>query len=264
MPTNTDSLYFKCRSALRAQVLNILGTFKTPQPGIHILNGHRIQSEAEPDTFRNLLKALSEKVEFVRFEKAVSMISNHETPSKPLVAFSFDDGFMEGYDIFAPVLEGFGINAMFFVNPNYVNGDNAYIQHFDEDIVLTHNRLPMRWKQLKELSQRGHLIGAHTMDHYMINSGSKETLTYQIVTCKKIIEDEIGQLCDYFAFPYGKLSEANQEAIDIACQTYKYVFSQSDYKNYFSFDGKVINRRHFEPFWPVKHLNYFLGCNKKY
>lgn len=264
MPTNTDTIYFKCRSALRNQVLNILGSFKKPQPGIHILNGHRIQKEAEPETFRLLLSALSHEVEFVRFEDAVNLIVHHESPTRPLVAFSFDDGFMEGYDVFAPVLEEFGTNAMFFVNPNYINGDDEYIHHFDEDIVMTHNRLPMRWQQLQELSQRGHLIGAHTMDHYMINSGSTETLNYQIVTCKKIIEDKIGKQCDYFAFPYGKLSEANQEAIDIACNTYKYVFSQSDYKNYFSFNGNVINRRHFEPFWPVKHLNYFLGCNKKY
>lgn len=264
MPTNTDTLYYRCRSGVRNLVLNTLGTFKKPKPGIHILNGHRIQKEAEPQTFRDLLKALSEKVEFVRFEKAVSMIVNQEKPSKPFVAFSFDDGFIECYDIFAPVLEEFDTNAIFFINPNYVEGNEAYINHFNEDIVLTHDRVPMRWQHLRELSQRGFLIGAHTMDHYMINNGSTETLTYQIVTCKKIIEENTGKACEYFAFPYGKLSEANQEAIDIACHTYKYVFSQSDYRNYFSFDGKVINRRHFEPFWPAKHLNYFLGCNKKY
>ncbi len=264
MPTNTDTIYFKCRSALRNQVLNILGSFKKPQPGIHILNGHRIQSEVEPETFRLLLSNLSKEIEFIRFEKAVSMIENHEKPLKPVIAFSFDDGFLECYDIFAPVLEEFGTNAIFFINPNYVDGNDAYIHHFNEETVFTHNRLPMRWHQLQELSSRGHLIGAHTMDHYMINSGSTEVLTYQIVTCKNIIEDQIGKSCDYFAFPYGKLTEANQEAIDIACQTYKYVFSQSDYKNYFSFDGKVINRRHFEPFWPIRHIKYFLGCNKMY
>ena len=89
MPTNTDTIYFKCRSELRNQVLNLLGSFKKPRPGIHILNGHRIQKETEPETFRKLLYALSK-----------------------------DDGFMECYDIFAPVLEEFGTNAIFFINPN--------------------------------------------------------------------------------------------------------------------------------------------------
>ena len=252
------------RTFLRARVLDVLGYFSTPQKGIHILNGHRIQNEIEPDTFFRQLKQLSKYVKFIRIEKAIEMIEKKIEPSEPLVAFTFDDGFMDCYDIFAPTLEKFGVNAMFFVNPNYVEGNTSYIQNFNEKIVLTPNKLPMRWKHLKDLSKRGHVIAAHTMDHYMINTSDIETLKYQIVTCKKVIEENIGKECPYFAFPYGKLSQANQMSIDIACQTYKYVFSQSDYKEYFSFNGTVINRRHFEPFWPTNHVKYFLSCKKHF
>lgn len=78
-----------------------------------------------------------------------------------------------------------------------------------------------------------------------------------------IIEEKLGTSCDYFAFPYGKLKHVNAKALDIACDNYKYVFSQSNYKNYFSFEGRVINRRHFEPFWPITHVYFFLSCHKK-
>ena len=149
-------------------------------------------------------------------------------------------------------------------NPKYVDGDLKYIEHFNLSIVRTPNKKPMRWSHLKELSERGHIIAAHTMDHYMINTGDTETLKHQIIDCKDIIEDKIGKECPYFAFPYGKLTQANQTSIKIACQTYKFVFSQSDYKEYFSFGGKVINRRHFEPFWPVNHVKYFLSCKKHF
>lgn len=264
MPTNTSSSYFKIRSAARSCILNVLGAKAHPAPGIHILNGHRINGETEPDTFHNLLFDLSKTVEFIRFEDAVRMIKLQENPDKPLVAFSFDDGFIECYDIFAPVLESFGTNAMFFINPNYVDGSDEYIKHFDNNIVMTEGKKPMRWKHIQNLDKRGFLIGAHTMDHYMINSEKQEILTYQIVNCKETIEQHLDKPCEYFAFPYGKLTEANDTSIDIACKTYKYVFSQSDYKHYFSFGGKVINRRHFEPFWPVKHVKHFLSCNKQY
>ena len=252
------------RSYARSVVLNMLGTFSRPAPGIHILNAHRTYKEKEPDTFDRLLDQLSEHVTFVHIEEAVSMIVRHETPDRPLVAFTFDDGFDDCYEYFAPSLEKRGVNALFFVNPNYVDGDDDYIRHFNEHVVMTPGKRPMRWHQIEELSDRGHVIGAHTMDHFMINTDDERVLHDQIDTCKEVIEEHLQKACDYFAFPYGRLEHANRKAIDIACARYKYVFSQSDYKHYFSFDGRVINRRHFEPFWPLRHVHYFISCHKQY
>lgn len=259
-----NSKLFVLRTWLRARVLDVLGPFSTPQPGIHILNGHRIEKSDDADTFRKMLTELSKTVTFIRIEDAVRMIIERQCPSKPLIAFTFDDGFIDNYDVFAPILEEFGTNALFFINPNYVEGNEEYIQNFDENVVMTPDKCPMRWNQICELSRRGHIIGAHTMDHYMVNSDDKRILEYQINTCKEVIENNTGVPCDYFAFPYGKLTQANDLAISIACQKYKYVFSQSDYKHYYSFSGKVINRRHFEPFWPIAHVKYFLSCKKTY
>lgn len=255
------------RSLIRNSVLDILGIFSRPQNGIHILNGHMIcrgvANDQAKDYFSYQLKELSRHVRFIRVEEATSLILNHESVDKPLVAFTFDDGFMECHSMIAPVLESFGVNAVFFINPNFVEGDDDYIRNFTENVVLTPGKSPMRWVEIKALHERGHIIGAHTMDHYMINDDNLQELEKQIGTCKSIIEDQLSVSCDYFAFPYGRLEHANKHSIDIACNYYKYVFSQSDYKHYFSFDGRVINRRHFEPFWPVGHLYYFLSCHKK-
>ena len=226
-----NSKLFVLRTWLRARVLDVLGCFSAPQPGIHILNGHRIEKSGDADAFRKMLTELSKTVTFIRIEDAVRMIIERQCPSMPLVAFTFDD---------------------------------EYIQNFDDNVVMTPDKRPMRWNQICELSKRGHIIGAHTMDHYMVNSDYKQILEYQINTCKGVIENHTDVPCDYFAFPYGKLSQANDLAISIACQKYKYVFSQSDYKHYYSFSGKVINRRHFEPFWPIAHVKYFLSCKKTY
>lgn len=138
----------------------------------------------------------------------------------------------------------------FFINPNFVDGDDVYIQNFTNNIVLTPGKIPMRWAEIRDLQSRGHVIGAHTMDHYMINDNDLAELDKQIGCCKSVIEHKLSTPCEYFAFPYGRLEHANQSSIDIACKYYKYVFSQSDYKHYFSFGGRVINRRHFEPFGP--------------
>lgn len=255
------------RDLLRKNWLDCLGLFSRPAKGIHILNGHMLSrrpADAESVAyFYNQLRQLEKRVRFIPVEEAVKLIGNKCDPDDPLVAFTFDDGFEECYSVLAPVLEDFGVNAAFFINPNFVEGDEKYVAQFTQQVVRTPGKQPMKWKQIKELQQRGHIIGAHTMDHYMINTQDRKVLEYQIKKCKSVIENQLSTPCEYFAFPYGRLEHANAKAIDMACRYYKYVFSQSDYKHYFSFEGRVINRRHFEPFWPVSHLYYFLSCKKK-
>lgn len=85
---------------------------------------------------------------------------------------------------------------------------------------------------------------------------------HQIGDCRTDIEERLGEPCDYFAFPYGRLEHANPASIDIACRHYKYVFSQSDHRHFFSYGGKVINRRHFEPFLPISHVKNFLSYKR--
>jgi peptidoglycan/xylan/chitin deacetylase (PgdA/CDA1 family) len=233
---------------------------------VHILNGHQIcRGEITGNTkenFRILLNKLSRYVEFIRFEEAVKRIVSKANIQKPLVAFSFDDGFSDCMPI-AEVLQEFGVNAAFFINPNFVEGNEEYIDDFLKNVVLTPNKHPMRWDEIKRLQATGHIIGAHTMDHYRINTFDEEVLNYQICHCKEVIENNLGSTCEYFAFPYGRLEHANIQSIKMACKCYPYVFSQSNYKHYFSFSGAVINRRHFEPFWSLRHVKYFLSVKKQ-
>lgn len=252
------------RRFVRGAVLDILGVFSTPSPGVHILNGHRISlCNSSPDTFRKQLNELKLYVEFVDFEKAVQLIVSHEQVNRPLVAFTFDDGFEECYTMIAPVLNEFGISGAFFINPNFVTGDEDYIRNFTINTVKTVGKKPMSWEQIQELDLSGHVIGAHTLDHYNINVDDITELEHQIGDCRKIIESKINRKCLYFAFPFGRLEHANFISIDIATKYYPYIFSQSDYKHYFSYEGKVINRRHFEPDWKIGHVKYFLSCNKR-
>ena len=107
-----SSLTANTRSLLRSCVLSTLGCIATPAPGIHILNAHRIEKEIEPDTFRRLLTQLSGQVRFVRIEEAVKMIVNREHPDKPVVAFTFDDGFTYARKSFAANANDFVIIAI--------------------------------------------------------------------------------------------------------------------------------------------------------
>lgn len=214
------------RQILRSTFLNCYGRVSIPKQGVHILNGHML-TRGIPDSycmdaFRQQLIELSKYVRFIKFEEASELIASKKCYEvrEPLVAFSFDDGFDECYLYLAPILEEFGINAAFFINPNYADGDDNYVFNFNTNVVLTPGKKPMRWPQISELQKRGHIIGAHTMDHYLIASNDLDELRYQIVDCKKRIELMLDTECSYFAFPFGRLEHANQTSIKIATETY--------------------------------------------
>ena len=265
-----NSYISSIRGILRSMFLNVMGTFKRPSPYVHILNGHMIDWHHDNDNdgirFKKLLEELHKYCDFVNIEDAVQMIVNKKQVQRPTIAFTFDDGWRDCYTQIAPQLDKFGINAMFFINPNFVDASDTnnekYIKNFTDNVTNSPGKRPMTWAQIKDLQKRGYLFGAHTLDHYCINDDNINELEHQIVDCRKVIEEKLGTECDYFAFPYGRLEHANPKSIDIACKCYKYVFSQSDHKHFFSFGGKVINRRHFEPFWPIRHIYYFLSCKR--
>lgn len=266
-----NKIYMVIRAKVRHLLLSVMGNFSTPAPCVVILNGHMIDwhhdNDEDGERFAKQLEKLHKYCDFVKIEDAVSMIVNHVQVKRPTIAFTFDDGWRDCYTQIAPQLEKYGVNAMFFINPGFADAadrsDIAYIENFTVNTTKSPGKHPMTWSQIKELQQRGFLFGAHTIDHYCINNDNMKELEHQIGDCRKMIEDKLGVPCEYFAFPYGRLEHANPKSIDIACKYYKYVFSQSDYKHYFSYGGKVINRRHFEPFWPIKHILYFLSFIRK-
>ena len=259
------------RRLLRNSYLSLLGQFKTPSASIHILNGHMVDWHHDNDKdgarFRKQLMELRKYCDFVNIEDAVSMIVNHIEVSRPTIAFTFDDGWRDCYTQIAPQLEEYGVNAMFFINPGFADAaeraDEAYIKNFTENTTKSPGKHPMTWDQIKELQRRGFKFGAHTVDHYCIADDNITELEHQIIDCKSMIEVQLGVSCDYFAFPYGQLKHANPLSIDLACRYYPFVFSQDDEKHYFSFEGRVLNRRHFEPFWPASHVKYFLSFTRK-
>lgn len=251
----------KIRGYSRKKLLDILSIASLPHPGVHILNGHflSINDNAPKELFKNLLSELKNKgVEFIDFDRAVEFIERKKcSDTKCLVAFTFDDGFEECFTKICPVLNDFKIKAGFFINPNFINGDKKYQDHFKNEIVCT-NKSPMSWNQLQILKNEGHIIGAHTMDHMLLKTDDTLLLEYQIGESKKVLEEKLNFSCDYFAYPFGKIEHISNQGVNIAGKFFKHVFSQDNYRNYFSFDGKVINRRHFECDWPAKHVIYFL------
>ena len=252
------------KKLIRNIVLSTTGQFKSVANGIHILNSHYIgRNDLSKEVFHDLLKKLSKQADFIRIEDAVIAIKEKTHQNQKLITFTFDDGFEECYTKITPVLSDFNTNAAFFINPGFVDGDEKYRENFTKNIIHT-NKTPMTWEMIKELHQKGFVIGNHTLDHVRLVGLTNEELYQQVTVSKNRREEQIKASCNYIAWKYGRNTDIDEKALNYCLNEHQYVFGGDNYTNYFSFNNSIFNRRHIEGNWPISHINYFLSNKKKY
>lgn len=256
------------RALLRNVFLKIVGSLKRPKPGIHIVNSHFVTPylkdfDRDYRIFNDYLNYLQKYSKFISLEEAINRILTNSIPTNEvLLSFTFDDGFEECYSIIAPLLEKFNTRGTFFINANYIESNLNYQLEFNQR-VDTYTKKPMTWEQIKNLHERGHIIGSHNLDHTNFSELNENEIEFQITKNKEILEDKLNYKCRFFAWTYGQIKHFPKEALILTQIHHKEIFSDTNYKQYFSLNNNVINRRHLEPFWPKSHINYFLGVNKK-
>lgn len=112
-------------------------------------------------------------------------------PEKP-VMISFDDGSIGQYDIGVPTLEKHGFRGVFFIM-TIATGRKGY----------------MSAAQLKEISDRGHLIADHTWDHHSVLEYDAAAWKKQLDGSVKTLEGMTGKPVRYFAYPFGLWAPAS-------------------------------------------------------
>jgi peptidoglycan/xylan/chitin deacetylase (PgdA/CDA1 family) len=255
------------RSIARKYYLNLVGYFSAPKNGIHILNSHYVSPSSNidynADVFEGFVRFISKKCKLITIQEAVAyIIEGRYNVNHPFVALTFDDGFEDCASVICPILDKYSCRAAFFINSNYIDGDNKYISEFNQRIISPEKH-PMTWEQIRKIHNKGHVIGSHTTDHVDLAKLPYIEILNQIEGNKRIIEEKLNTVCDYFAWPFGRMIHFNDTALEIARLYHRYIFSATNYTKYFSMDDGVINRRHVEPYWSNSHINYFLSNKKK-
>lgn len=263
-----DKIVLKLRFFIRHAYLCLIGEFSKPSNSIHILNGHFVDLTLFPskEYFNNFLKNLNKHYTFVSFDEACKLIKENTIVDSPLLAFSFDDGFKECSDIIADCLEAYNIRAAFFINPYSIDASKKEkINFIKSNLKVNFYKEFMSWDDIRSLQIKGHIIGNHTYEHTALKNLTYNDSYNEILKGKKIIEDKLNSKCDYFAFPFGGADFFDKNGLDAALNLHKLVFTSGGYNSYFfNKNTNVLSRRHFEANWPVRHINYFLSCKRKY
>ena len=109
-------------------------------------------------------------------------------PPKPIM-LTFDDGDLDQYETAVPILEKHGFKGAFFIMTVAI-GRRGKQPYMDKT-------------QIKDLSDRGHAIGAHTWDHHNVKKYQGDDWKIQVEEPKAKLEAIIGKPIKYFAYPFG-------------------------------------------------------------
>lgn len=173
-----------------------------------------------PQVFADQMKALSDAgFVGVSLRQALTHRKVNGSWAQRCAVLTFDDGFANFYETAMPEINRHGFNATVFVISGHVGGRNDW----DAPPAGLGSQQMMNWQQVRELSDMGVEIGAHTRTHPDLRRLSEKQIEEEIAGSCADISDRIGEAVENFAYPYGYLSrpaeQVAQRTVRSACTT---------------------------------------------
>lgn len=175
------------------------------KPEVPILCYHRIRNILASDS-KNMKTYSVTPVHFAQQMKALSdngfhtilpdqlheyLVHDGILPPKPIL-ITFDDGQEEQYRLGLPEMNKYGFKGVFFIMTISVNRPGY-----------------MSTTQIKNLSDSGHDIGAHTWNHLAVTKYEEKDWDIQLMRQKKQLEVITGKGVNCFAYPFGVWNKAS-------------------------------------------------------
>lgn len=121
-----------------------------------------------------------------------------------MVSITFDDSWISQYTNALPILEKAGMKGTFYITTE------PLIEKWDEFMNPT---------QVKDIANKGHEIGGHTVTHPHLPELSDTEVTKEITDSKKYLETLIGRSVTALAYPFGEFNSTVKNLIKTAGYT---------------------------------------------
>ena len=133
----------------------------------------------------------------LRFEKLIDQGDD----DKKTVSISFDDGYLDNYDVVLPILKKHKVLATFFITVGALEKNDKVM----ERLARYSGRLKfMKTDHVKKLHELGHEIGNHTFSHPCLKSLSSDQITAEIKYSQLALEQITNCSPRSVAIPFGR------------------------------------------------------------
>lgn len=221
--------------------------WRVMQPRATVLLFHRVTDEARDNLsvgvaqFERLMQSLKQHCEVLSIEQVLALGATVPRSRRPLVAVTFDDGYLDNYTHAAPILRRLGLPAGFYVSTGIVASD----RQFPHDQRRGNATLPvMTWDQIRQMHAWGFNVGSHTVSHVDCVAEDEAVVRGELQQSRADLQREIGRDDLIFAYPYGGRHQMNAQRLELVREV-GYVACLSAYggSNVGRVDGWNVLRR---------------------
>lgn len=128
-----------------------------------------------------------------------TLLIEPKTHAEGQAVFTFDDGYLDNYDAALPLLIRYGFKAAFFITTGWIGGESP------------EGHPMMNEKQIRELSDAGMTVGAHTVTHPWLAKIPEEEARRELADSKARLEDIIGREVNWLCYPSGSFNPQIEE-----------------------------------------------------
>jgi peptidoglycan/xylan/chitin deacetylase (PgdA/CDA1 family) len=143
-------------------------------------------------------------------ETASALMQSADPVDPRHFVMTFDDGYLDTFEIAAPILRRFGFTATVFLVAGLVGRRSLW------DAGKCCTAPLMDWLQIRQLSQWDFSVGSHTLTHPELSVLSPDEARYEIVHSKHILEGHFSRPITTFCYPFGDWNEVTYDLVRMA------------------------------------------------